>query len=262
MFFIPMTEFLALLVAHILADFYFQPNDWVADKRERGWKSPSLYAHVITVIALSYLLLGYWSQPHLAILLGLSHGFIDAIKLRFDTRRTTAWFIGDQLLHLLSIVITVWAIHQSAETSLLLMVDYLRKPAIFCTIAGVLLCLTPVSFLVGMFTKPWRDELQRLAPAAEDNLDNAGRWIGMSERLLIFLFVLLGQYSAIGFLIAAKSLLRYNDKHPADIPQSYISKKSEYVLVGTLASYTCAIVIALLVRLIRAESEGMATMLK
>ena len=55
---------------------------------------------------------------------------------------------------------------------------------------------------------------------------------------------------AIGFLIAAKSLLRYNDKLPAgEISPSYISKKSEYVLVGTLMSYTCAIAVALLVKM-------------
>lgn len=246
-----MIEFLALLTAHVLADFYLQPGEWVAEKREKGWKAGALYAHVLTVAALSYLLLGYWSQPQIALGLGLVHGAIDLIKLRFDTRKTTAWFIYDQLLHLVSIIITAWIITGTTETSLEKFIDYIRQPGVSATIAGLLMCLSPVSFLVGMFTKPWREELERLAPGAEDNLDNAGRWIGMSERLLIYVFVLLGQYSAIGFLIAAKSLLRYNDKHPADIPHSYITKKSEYVLVGTLLSYTCAIVIALLVRWLR-----------
>lgn len=101
-----------------------------------------------------------------------------------------------------------------------------------------------------MLTKPWRDKLDKLLPHADDNLANAGRWIGMSERLLIFVFVLLSQYSAIGFLIAAKSLLRYNDKAIAgEIPPTYISKKSEYILVGTLMSYTAAISTALAARL-------------
>lgn len=246
-----MIEFLGLLIAHILADFYFQPGEWVADKREKGWKAPSLYAHVVTVTALSYLLLGYWQQPQIAILLGIVHGGIDLIKLRFDTRKTTAWFMYDQLLHLLSLIAAAWLITGTTEVSLIRLVAYTRQPEVFGSAAGLLLCLAPVSFLVGMFTRPWRDELERLAPGAEDNLDNAGRWIGMSERLLIFVFVMLGQYSAIGFLIAAKSLLRYNDKHPADIPHSYISKKSEYVLVGTLASYTCAVLIALLVKFLK-----------
>lgn len=248
-----MTDFLALFVAHLLADFYFQPGEWVNEKREKGWKATSLYAHVVVVIALSYLFLGRWTQPHIPVLLGVVHGIIDVLKLKYDVRRTTTWFIFDQFLHLLSILVVVWILHGTFETTVEQFFSYVRQPEVFAIGAGMLICLTPISFLVGMFTKPWRDELERLAPGAEDNLDNAGRWIGMSERLLIFVFVLLSQYSAIGFLIAAKSLLRYNDKHPGDIPHSYISKKSEYVLVGTLASYTCAIIIALLVRLFTTE---------
>lgn len=248
-----MIEFLALLTAHILADFYFQPDEWVKDKQQKGLRALSLYAHVIVVIALSYLLLGYWSQPYIAVLVGITHGIIDAVKLRYDQNRTTAWFVYDQLLHLLSIVIVVWILNNESEEAFAKWILYLRDPEVSGVLAGLLLCLTPVSFLVGMFTRPWRDELARLAPGVDDNLGNAGRWIGMSERLLIYLFVLLGQYSAIGFLIAAKSLLRYNDKQPADIPPSYVSKKSEYVLVGTLISYTCAILIALLVKLLKVD---------
>jgi len=243
-----MIEFLALLTAHVLADFYLQPDEWVTEKRKKGWRAGALYAHIATVTTLSYLLLGYWNQPWIALGLGLIHGMIDVVKLRFDTRQTTAWFIYDQLLHLISIILTAWLITGTATASLEKFIDYIRQPGVSAAIAGLLLCLMPVSFLVGMFTKPWREELEQLAPGAEDNLDNAGRWIGMSERLLIYFFVLLGQYSAIGFLIAAKSLLRYNDKHPAHIPHSYITKKSEYVLIGTLLSYTGAIIIALMVR--------------
>ncbi|GAA4434606.1 DUF3307 domain-containing protein [Ravibacter arvi] len=246
-----MTDFLALLTAHILADFYFQPAEWVLGKRKNGWKSRSLYAHLLVVTVLSYLFLGRWAQPHVALLIGLAHGLIDIIKLRFDTQKTTGWFIYDQLLHLVSLVAAAWLLNRADAVSLETVMSFVRNPRVFGAVAGVLLCLTPVSFLVGMFTRPWRAELERIAPGAEDNLDNAGRWIGMSERLLIFVFVWLGQYAAIGFLIAAKSLLRYNDKHPADIPASYVSKKSEYVLVGTLASYTCAIMIALAVRLLK-----------
>ena len=89
-----------------------------------------------------------------------------------------------------------------------------------------------------------------LVPDANDTLANAGWWIGMSERLLIFVFVMVSQFSAIGFLIAAKSLLRYNDKIATeDISPAYISKKAEYVLVGTLMCYTCAIAVALIVKL-------------
>ena len=75
-----------------------------------------------------------------------------------------------------------------------------------------------------------------------DTLKDAGKWIGIAERVLIFSFVLLNQYEAIGFLIAAKSLLRFREGATA-------ARQSEYVLVGTLLSYGFAILIGLLIRL-------------
>lgn len=244
-----MYEFLALLTAHILADFYFQPTHWVTSKRTQRWKSGAFYGHIAVVTICSYLLLGYWKQPWLALLVGVVHGIIDLIKLYYDKSRSTQWFVYDQLLHLLSLILIAWLVTGASVPKLIAAWEEVRKIETAATLAGLLMCLSPVSFLVGMFTKPWRDELEILAPGVDDNLANAGRWIGMSERLLIYFFVLLNQYTAIGFLIAAKSLLRYNDKHPSEIPPNYITKKSEYVLIGTLASYTAAILIALLVRL-------------
>ena len=51
--------------------------------------------------------------------------------------------------------------------------------------------------------------------------------------------VLLGKYEAIGFLITAKSILRFR--------QDTEMKQSEYVLVGTLLSYGSAILLGLVV---------------
>ncbi|CAG5002730.1 hypothetical protein DYBT9275_02953 [Dyadobacter sp. CECT 9275] len=193
-----MIEFLALITAHILADFYWQPTRWVMDKKG-----------------------------------------------------STAWFIADQVLHLISIIFISLILTSKIEIGIDQLKAWYQTPRNLAIISGVLLCLSPVSFLVGMLTRPWRDELERLVPNADDNLANAGRWIGMSERLLIFVFVLINQFSAIGFLIAAKSLLRYNDKTTSgDIPPAYISKKSEYILVGTLMSYTCSIAIALIIKMV------------
>jgi hypothetical protein len=246
-----MIEFISLLLAHVIADFYWQPTKWVLDKREKSFRSKYLYAHVVVVTTLSYLFLAYWTNPLPAILIGLSHGLIDFIKLKFDKNGTAGWFVADQALHLITIIFAavILTSNLSVETANLKL--WMQSPRTLSILSGVLLCLSPVSFLVGILTKPWREELDKLAPHADDNLANAGRWIGMSERILIFVFVLMSQFSAIGFLIAAKSLLRYNDKGVGgEIPSAYISKKSEYILVGTLLSYTCAIGVALAIKIL------------
>ncbi|HEX6982721.1 MAG TPA: hypothetical protein VF181_08160 [Balneolaceae bacterium] len=38
---------------------------------------------------------------------------------------------------------------------------------------------------------------------------NTGRLIGMLERIFVFLFVLFNQYTAIGFILAAKGVARF-----------------------------------------------------
>lgn len=70
----------------------------------------------------------------------------------------------------------------------------------------------------------------------------SGALIGAMERSLILVFVILNQYEAIGFLIAAKSILRFSpDKgKPED-------EKSEYVLAGTLVSLAVALCLGIVV---------------
>ena len=189
------------------------------------------------------------SNPLPAIALGIAHGIIDITKILFDKKGSLTWFVGDQIAHLISIAVTALLLTSNLPLGLTALIAWFYTPKTLAILSGALLSLSPISFFVGILTKPWREELARLAPEADDNLANAGRWIGMSERLLIFVFVLVSQFAAIGFLIAAKSLLRYNDKSANEqISAAYISKKSEYVLVGTLMSYTCAIAVALIVK--------------
>ncbi|SDH02188.1 Protein of unknown function [Dyadobacter soli] len=246
-----MTEFLLLLLAHVLVDFYWQPTRWVTDKKEKKYKSRYLYLHTLLVIVVSYIALHQWKNPFPAIALGIAHGAIDLVKISFDRKGSLTWFIADQAAHLATIALTALVLTSNITLGFEAFMTWFNTPKTLARLSGALLSLSPVSFLVGILTKPWREELSKLAPGADDNLANAGRWIGMSERLLIFVFVLVNQYSAIGFLIAAKSLLRYNDKSTEPgIPPAYISKKSEYVLVGTLMSYTCAIAVALAVQIL------------
>jgi hypothetical protein len=245
-----MTAFLLLLLAHVLADFYWQPSHWVADKKEKSYRSKYLYVHVGVVIVTSYVLLAHWINPLPALVIGLVHGIIDVVKIEFDKKGSAGWFVADQVAHVITIALTAIVLTSTLSLSLETFKTWLYTPKTLAQIAGALLCLSPISFLVGILTRPWRDELDTLVPDANDTLANAGRWIGMSERLLIFVFVIVSQFSAIGFLIAAKSLLRYNDKNASgEIPPAYISKKSEYVLVGTLMSYTCAIGVAMAIKM-------------
>jgi len=68
----------------------------------------------------------------------------------------------------------------------------------------------------------------------------AGEMIGVLERLVIFLLILADGYAALGFVIAAKGLARYEKMKD--------EKQAEYVLLGTLASVLLVLLAGTVVR--------------
>jgi len=68
---------------------------------------------------------------------------------------------------------------------------------------------------------------------------NTGRVIGMLERIFIYILILAGQFTAVGFILTAKGIIRY--------PELKNKTFAEYVLIGTLLSALAALVTALFV---------------
>lgn len=67
---------------------------------------------------------------------------------------------------------------------------------------------------------------------------NTGRIIGMLERIFIFIFTIAGQFAAVGFILTAKGVVRYQDFKDRTF--------AEYVLIGTLLSTLLAFGVALI----------------
>lgn len=76
----------------------------------------------------------------------------------------------------------------------------------------------------------------------ERSLPNAGKYIGILERVLVFIFVVTGHWEGIGFLVAAKSVFRFGD-----LKDSRDRKLTEYILIGTLLSFGIALVVGVIV---------------
>jgi hypothetical protein len=95
------------------------------------------------------------------------------------------------------------------------------------------LCLKPSNIIIREALAKWFGNKEEI----NDKLEEAGRLIGHVERILILSFVLMNQFVAIGFLLTAKSILRFREAEAG--------KMSEYVLLGTLLSFSIAIIIGL-----------------
>lgn len=227
---------LKLLLAHLVGDFVLQPKLWVEDKENKKIKSPKLYMHTLLHGVLVMLVLWdlrYWP---VALILTLTHGTIDCLKVyaQKDENRTR-WFVIDQLLHLISIVV-VWIVfyHPDLDIKFWLNIEYLW---VFVT---ALLFITYVSnIVIKELLSNWSKAINI---SSEESLSKAGKYIGMLERLFVFTFILTAHWEAIGFLLAAKSVFRFGD-----LKESKDRKLTEYILIGTLLSFGIAMGTGLIV---------------
>jgi hypothetical protein len=233
---------LRLILAHLLADFIFQTDGMVNSKREQGLKSSKFYVHLAIVGLTAYLLLADWLNWWAPLAIILLHGLIDWVKIKIN--KDNVWvYVGDQFLHLLSLVF-IWLLLTTNSMAQLADAyknyEWSNTYLIIC-IAYILISL-PSGVWVGFLTKTWQDELET---NGEDSLKNAGKWIGIIERILILTFILINEWAPIGFLLAAKSVFRFGD-----LKEGKDHKKTEYILIGTLLSFTFAIFLGLMAHFI------------
>ena len=225
-----------LLIAHILGDFVLQPDSWVEGRNNRHFASPYLYLHGVVHFGLAALLCfnrdGWW----MGALIGGGHILLDGTKALLRKNNLPA-FIIDQLLHVLIIGIC-WALAQ--QLSIVEAVsNAVKEPALWWISVGYLLNMFLYPRLIAFATEKWRTHV----PPEREILYKAGRWIGIMERVLVFTFVLIGQYAAVGFLMAAKSVFRFGD-----LRESKDKGHTEYVLIGTLLSFGLALLTGIALR--------------
>ena len=227
--------FLSLLLAHVTGDFYLQNDKYCAQKEERKFKSWFLYVHSLIIGGVSWAVVpvcdfGFYALAFYALAIAISHFIIDAIKTYSPKG---LWnFIIDQIAHL-SILIIVALSFDTASELPIQSIDCNESFSIPMFILAVLLCIKPANILIKLVLKKYQvGETQSC-----ENIKNAGALIGNLERILTIIFVIIGQYEAIGFIIVAKSILRFKDTDTA---------KTEYVLAGTFLSFGIALLCGLM----------------
>jgi hypothetical protein len=230
-----------LFLAHILGDFFLQPAKWVRDKKHKRLRSIYLYIHVLIQFLLILIVTGDTGLWKIALLISLSHLVIDGIKLLAQKESDSrAWFFADQLLHLVLLLI-VWVL----QDKVIVDIHVLWNRTNLILITAVLFLLNPASIVIKTVISKWTPGRGEHTAAATANiyrsLENAGQLIGMIERVLVLIFIFVGRWEGVGFLLAAKSVFRFGD-----LKDARDTKLTEYVLIGTLLSFGMAIVTSLL----------------
>ncbi|MBN2703955.1 MAG: DUF3307 domain-containing protein [Pontiellaceae bacterium] len=219
--------FLVLISAHFISDFLLQPN--LLQGRKSSYSAILIHAAIVAFV--SYFFLQQWLSWFLPITVFLTHALIDRMKLRFrDTWRS---FCADQATHILVLAFVVW----SAEDRIPPFSGFGLHWMILA--AGFMTAVQGSGFLVGKVSDQLLSENQ--LSVRINGLINGGRMIGLLERALIFVFILVGMPMGIGFLVAAKSVLRFGEARNDQ-------RLAEYILIGTLLSFGLAIVSAVITK--------------
>ncbi|ERK59829.1 hypothetical protein HMPREF1983_00430 [Gemella bergeri ATCC 700627] len=217
---------LITLLVHILSDFQFQSEKIASLKTT---KLIYLLKHLI-IVGLPLIVLVIISPINIMyfLLVWLSHVIIDSTKYSLNTyinknKLGRITFIIDQTLHIFCIVYLYYLVGFNDEK--LNSVGNILRLILFFAILG-----KPVNIIFKILFSKYQ--------VVENNsgtIAGAGAIIGIIERYIIGICVLLGQYASIGLIFAAKSVARYNK---ISENQSF----AEYYLIGSLFSIICVLV--------------------
>ena len=226
--------FVRLLLAHVVGDFWGQTDSFCLAKQENGVRSWHSYVHAIIITLLSWLALGCWSYWWVALIIGASHWVVDLMK-REDNFIS---FVIDQALHVL-ILLLFSLVFVSIGVLGVSFWDGQNVMPIISMALVFIVCSKPANIVIRLILDFYSVNLTQCAECQVENTEEdnkylrSGKLIGTVERWLILIFMLANQYEAIGFLIAAKSIIRYKEGAVS---------KTEYVLAGTLLSVFLAVV--------------------
>lgn len=184
-----------LLLAHILTDFVIQSDKWVEKKKNKGLKSRYFWLHVFLSGMLTYIILMQWADWIVPLFILLTHGLIDYWKIirekkndalnqesedQNEKRTGTIIFLKDQLLHLVAIILAWLYLTNNFNQVMPSIIDFFNDEKSLAILTSFILLVWPAGIIIGKITEPFRKEI-----STTDSLSKAGKFIGISERILV-----------------------------------------------------------------------------
>ena len=233
---------LALLIAgHVLADFALQTRRMVEGKGRLGWLA--LHAAVVALVQAA-VALPFLSPRAILLIAGLAltHAAIDRLKAAATRPSGLGPFLADQVAHLV-VLIVVWILWTPAPVWPAPLHPLFEAMIGTWSVVAVLAAAYAFNGHGGAAIVAAVLARHRLDEVTDDITEeerSRGRTIGILERVILLTLVIVGQWGALGFVIAAKSIARFKDLDQRDFSERY--------LIGTLTSVAVAIASGLAVR--------------
>ncbi|MDO4779137.1 MAG: DUF3307 domain-containing protein [Tissierellia bacterium] len=229
------------LIAHFFGDYYFQ-SDRVAKEKSKNFKQ--FIYHCLTYSFFMFMtpgvLIGF-KLVWISFYLSVAHFIVDLIKRIYDRKSRNKFkiYILDQILHIVSIIFVAIFLSDAKSVEItgflikILNVFGLDFLSFVKIILSSLIIIKPASVTIRLILDKY--QLKNIQTFNE-GLQNAGNLIGILERMIILLFLAFNHFSAVGFVLTAKSIARY--EKITKIPEF-----SEYYLLGTLLSSLIVILV-------------------
>lgn len=229
----------AMLLSHFIGDFYLQTEKSVEKKYDKYWGT--VLHGVVYIIPGILIFLLYAPRSFLSyfFVFAFSHLVYDSAKFlainskkrRKNTQEQNEevlkidWvFFVDQVAHILTIIIICImylkrhgdiSVTPEIITCLNLGIDKFNKIIKATLILAIV--LQPVSIAFGkLFNIEKLVAVKKTESPATETIKGSGNVIGYLERLIIVALLFLGEYEAIGLVMAAKSIARFNGNVTAE----------------------------------------------
>lgn len=227
------------LLGHILGDFYLQSDGLAVDKNKSFHR---LVEHsLIYLLSMCLVLIPVYGFDFITWVLVISfiHFIIDAgmfyLKQKELSRRinSNTLYLVDQLIHVATLLIITLFISSSMGIieytrffHLIVEKSQINVSLLLNWVTAIAIIIKPTSITINKMLAQYQPTT---VTKEEIGHPGAGSLIGILERLIILMMLSQNQYGAIGFVLTAKSIARYNKI--TENPQF-----SEYYLLGTLLS--------------------------
>ncbi|ENY88100.1 hypothetical protein HMPREF1094_00551 [[Clostridium] innocuum 2959] len=210
-----MHNMLLFIIFHVVGDFYLQ-SDEVAKNKE-NLNIFMLIHSIIYSIPFVLLFIYFKINVSLLIIITLSHLLIDVCSVKLKNKykeKECLIFCSDQFIHIFIIYLC------SSYMNLTIILSNMA----LISILAILILVKPTGVLISLaFKVIFKEE-------KSNHELKIGTYIGYLERIIIFLLCIFDSISTIGFIIAAKTLVRYKD---INNNKNHFQEK---YLIGTLLS--------------------------
>lgn len=234
---------LSILLAHLLGDFPSQPSKMVEDK---AWGSRDYLPHglihlILLVVSIALFTglnwltsLGFWIAALLYIALHLGIDWAKQRLLGATSRMDSAFvLVFDQALHLSTILMLAWFLTRPTWSTV-------RSQLSWSPVTGERILEAAVVYVAVIFaggyvirylTRGLAIEVER-GGETQEQIKNAGMYIGWLERFLVVTAILVQSPSMVGLIVTGKSIARF---------PKFKERFAEYYLIGTLLSIGLAV---------------------